>query len=584
MDQLPIELQHSIAKHLNIFQYQDLRFALKINLPTQPKLSFFGFSESTNYLDITNISAIELDNDSINDTSFMYLYNSDYLLELHRILHYRSISIQLKLSILESWVGHYKRLNEAIISKLLAILLNNPDTFNQMDFDSILKRSVLWGFNQVLEYLLSLNLGDPSNSMNYPLIMSISPLNLYATRLLLSDDRVDPSCDNNYPLRSACKIGNLHLAKLLINHPKLNRNLAIDACFSVAIEGGHLDIVKALVEGDIVDLPTNVNLGLNISIAAGQLELVKYFMESEYLQIDLDRVLMVAENHKRVSLVKYFKGLKRRDKFGSFQMNVGIYVFVGLFGALILPTIAIVSYYYVKDCLYPKSPEPEEEYIILEIRPGIDSVQYKDFNNSDSTLGVTDEISANIVNTVGIQTDEIATQDKEVQETVDLEIVVEEENGLDRLIDSSNIEENIEILPAGEAAEQESTSILASNEPVEHDNDPYSTEIEQVLPENQITVPPAKVEVESIIEFEALQTEAANVNDSIEEIIVQNDIIIDGRATKSTQAPERCDFQIQINSSNERQEFQIQTFPIQIIPSSEPRNSNERQDFPDPQE
>ncbi|KAJ3313332.1 hypothetical protein HDV04_002138 [Boothiomyces sp. JEL0838] len=487
MDQLPIELHQLLSKHLNIVQYHSFRFSFKNTLPLKPKLSFFAFNESANYLDITCIGSMELDDDSINDTSFMYLYNSDFFQEFQRVLHYRSISLELKFSILGNWIDHFKMLNEPIVAKLISVLMKNAGTVNRLDFDSILKRAVLWKFNNILEDLIMNNLGDPSTSMNFPLVMSISPLNMVATRLLLSDSRVDPSCDDNFPLRSACKTGNIHLAKLLINHPKFNPNLAIDTCFTVAIAAGHLEIVEALVDANIVDLRNNVNLGLNIAIAAGHIELVRYFMESES-QIDLDHVLMVAENHRRNGIVKYFKGLKRKDMLGSVLRFIKIIVSVVVLIGFILLYIRkyhkrtkdpIVSFLVLPpdfpdgrnslieeplpvytentnqnhtDCVYPKEPEPEEEYVILEIRPGIDSDQFNKFNRSDSTLASRLKDSG-ASNTVAVQTDAIST--KENQEATDIEIVTADE--------SKNTTESAPLLGSNDQSTEKNTNIDSVN-------------------------------------------------------------------------------------------------------------------------
>ncbi|KAJ3273367.1 hypothetical protein HDV01_004584 [Terramyces sp. JEL0728] len=195
-------------------------------------------------------------------------------------------------------------------------------------------------------------------------------------------------------------------------------------------------------------------------------------------------------------------------------MDIGIYVFVGLFGILILPTIAIVSYYYVKDCIYPKEEEPEEEYIILEIRPGVGGEHYNRINYSDSTLASIDNQSAANIS-VAVQTEKINVCDKQPDHSLELVIDTEDEH-------------QIVVKPCDTEAQSDSESDIA-----------VPIDSESTVKEQENTLNDESNEKELLIENQ----EVSNDGESSDHQFEVN--------SKSTQIPERNEMYSQTEFSND---------------------------------
>ncbi len=91
--------------------------------------------------------------------------------------------------------------------------------------NTILKYACFQGFDEIVEYLLTLDEVDPSAGNNYCLYYSVYRNHLDIFKMLLADDRVDPSANNNFILGFAASINYERVIKELLKDYRVVQKL-----------------------------------------------------------------------------------------------------------------------------------------------------------------------------------------------------------------------------------------------------------------------------------------------------------------------------------------------------------------------
>ncbi|KAJ3320705.1 hypothetical protein HDV06_005113 [Boothiomyces sp. JEL0866] len=259
------------------------------------------------YLDPSEL--LILDNDYLNQDSFMYIVSHGHIKEFKRLLQTASIDTFLKRLAITHFLDESKEFYPTMVLDLLATA--SPTEFNFKEYYTpMLHRTIVYGTldnvkeyiekyhvdpsdsdsfsfrvactkgrEDIAEYLFHDRRVDPSADNNYSLRWTSSSGNVFLTKLLLTDIRVDPTVDSNYPIRMASSTGNTDLVEIFLADPRVNPFDEDNYAIRWAASNGHLGVVRLLVKEGRVDPSAANNFSILASSNNGHADVVDYLLQ-----------------------------------------------------------------------------------------------------------------------------------------------------------------------------------------------------------------------------------------------------------------------------------------------------------------
>ncbi|KAJ3272909.1 hypothetical protein HDV01_005106 [Terramyces sp. JEL0728] len=329
----------TIASHLPLNDYHQLRFAVKTNLPSKPNLHISAYKETCKLYD-TDISVYcSLAKEYINPDSFSFLISMKHTMQILKSVKY--MTTQVLLSTLMEYCGNTAKFNEIVVLFITNYLDSNLDLpilyellMCSVNNDSIRLAKYLLGkgidpsfpdnkpicaavkrrCNQIVEILLQHPV-DPTVNENYCLRKSIDNQDLLSFNLLLNDQRVDPTFSGYYAIHQIGSIGNLDLLKSFLKHSQVN----IDDCGFLALcsacEYGNIDIAEYLINNFNIDPSLDNNYAIGIASSNGFANIVKLLTNFKSVNAGMEKSFTIrsAATNGHLQVVKVLAKLPNVD-------------------------------------------------------------------------------------------------------------------------------------------------------------------------------------------------------------------------------------------------------------------------------
>ncbi|KAJ3258956.1 hypothetical protein HK103_003097 [Boothiomyces macroporosus] len=262
MDQIRGELLY-ISRHLNVKDYQNLRYAMISSLPVNQTVTLSAFKESVDFKKRYVYSAIHADYiDYYMDISVIMKLESRYLTaSSFFFLIETGQNHQLKTFASNSGIIGKRSWRQALTEITKKLLINLSEEFilcvleqtrpTDEDYEILLEMACIQGFKR----LASLCLTSIQQYDINPCLINLAAQHghLEIAKILLSDKRVDVTFDNNHIFMEAVYSANIPLVQLLLSDSRVDPSDNNNEAIELAIKLNDPQLVYILLSDDRVD-------------------------------------------------------------------------------------------------------------------------------------------------------------------------------------------------------------------------------------------------------------------------------------------------------------------------------------------